>query len=588
MKRVKIVCTLGPACEDYEVLKAMVKAGMDVARLNFSHGDHETHGMHLDRIRRLEKEIKRPLGTIIDTKGPEIRTGMLKDHLPVVLESGGIITLTSGNVEHGDNKRVGISHPSLPSEVKPGQSLFIDDGTLHLTVEKVSGKDMICRVIVGGKLGERKGVSLPGAKTSLPILTAGDIDDLKWAIDKKMDLVALSFVRNRADIMEVRRVLEDLEGSLGIIAKIETREAVDNLEEIIEVVDGMMVARGDLGVEIPLEEVPLVQKRIIDLCRSHGKPVIVATQMLDSMIRNIRATRAEASDVANAVLDGADAVMLSGETANGSYPVQAVETMSRIVRKTEEGDQQWKRMVPPHEGNPGIPDAVSKAAAIISDQMKAQAVLSLTQSGGTAQMVSKYRPKAPIIGATPHEKTLRYLTLVWGVVPVLVPREKDLETALSSATEISQREGLLREGDIIVATAGYPIGSPGTTNSIQVLTVAKTLLKGLSLLRKDASGPVVKARSAEEAVQKMTEGSILVVRQTEKDYVPAMRKAAAVICEEGGLTSHAAIVSLELRIPCIVSAPGALSVLDDGMTVTVDGRRGVVLRGLVRLHSDEN
>jgi pyruvate kinase len=588
MKRVKIVCTLGPACEDYEVLKEMIKAGMDVARLNFSHGDHNTHGLHLDRVRRLEKELKRPLGTMIDTKGPEIRTGSLKDHLPVVLESGGVITLTSDHLEQGDNKRVGINYPSLPSEVNPGQSLFIDDGTLHLTVESVSDKDIVCRVTVGGKLGEKKGVSVPGAKTTLPILTPGDIEDVRWALEREMDLIALSFVRNRSDIMEVRRVLEDLGGSLGIIAKIETREAVDNLEEIIEVVDGMMVARGDLGVEIPLEEVPLVQKRIIDLCRSHGKPVIVATQMLDSMIRNVRATRAEASDVANAVLDGADAVMLSGETANGAYPVKSVETMSRIVRKTEEGDPQWRRTLPVHVGNPGIPDAVSKAAAIISDQMRAQAVLSLTQSGGTAQMVSKYRPKAPIIGATPHEKTLRYLTLVWGVMPVLVPKEKDLETALSSATEISQREGLLSEGDIIVATAGYPIGSPGTTNSIQVLTVAKTLLKGLSLLKRDASGIVVKAHSAAEALEKMTDGGILVVRQTEKDYVPAMRKAAAIICEEGGLTSHAAIVALELRIPCIVSASEALSVLDDGMTVTVDGRRGVVLRGLVRLHSYEN
>lgn len=585
-KRAKIVCTLGPACEEYEVLERMVQAGMDVARLNFSHGDHQTHGKHLDRIRRLEKELDRPIGTMIDTKGPEIRTGTLKGHMPVVIESGKTIILTSEPVEEGDASRVWISHPGLSCEVAPGQALFIDDGTLHLTVEKVAGKDIICRVNVGGELGERKGVSVPGAKTSLPILTPRDVDDVRWALERKMDLIALSFVRNRSDIMEVRRVLEEIGGTLRIIAKIETREAVDNIEEIIEVVDGMMVARGDLGVEIPLEEVPLVQKMIIDRCRLHGKPVIVATQMLDSMIRNVRATRAEASDVANAVLDGADALMLSGETANGAHPVLSVETMSRIIRKTEEGESPWRRAVPLQTGAPGIPDAVSKAAGMISDQMKAQAVLSLTQSGVTAQMVSKYRPGAPIIGATPHQETLRYLTLVWGVEPLLVPREKDLETALTSAIEIARKGTFLREGDMVVATAGYPIGSPGTTNSIQVLTVAKILLKGLSLLKRDASGEVVKALSALEADGKMKDGAILVTRQTDKDYVPAMRKASAVICEEGGLTSHAAIVCLELRIPCIVSAADAISVLEDGMIVTVDGRRGVVLRGMVRLHSD--
>nr|HPJ48300.1 pyruvate kinase [Synergistales bacterium] len=496
------------------------------------------------------------------------------------------IILTSEPVEEGDASRVWISHPGLSGEVARGQALFIDDGTLHLTVEKVAGKDIICRVNVGGELGERKGISVPGAKISLPILTPRDVDDVRWALEKKMDLIALSFVRDRSDIMEVRRVLEEIGGNLRIIAKIETREAVDNIEEIIEVVDGMMVARGDLGVEIPLEEVPLVQKMIIDRCRLHGKPVIVATQMLDSMIRNVRATRAEASDVANAVLDGADALMLSGETANGAHPVLSVETMSRIIRKTEEGESPWRRAIPLQTGAPGIPDAVSKAAGMISDQMKSQAVLSLTQSGVTAQMVSKYRPGAPIIGATPHQETLRYLTLVWGVEPLLVPREKDLETALTSAIEIARKGSLLREGDMVVATAGYPIGSPGTTNSIQVLTVAKILLKGLSLLKRDASGEVVKALSAAEADRKMKDGATLVTRQTDKDYVPAMRKASAVICEEGGLTSHAAIVCLELRIPCIVSAADAISVLDDGMIVTVDGRRGVVLRGMVRLHSD--
>lgn len=588
MKRAKIVCTLGPACAEYEVLKRVAEAGMDVARLNFSHGDHSSHGQHLENVRRLETDLKRPFGTMIDTKGPEIRTRGLKGHAPVFLQSGEYLILTVDDLEAGDSARVGVTHASLTREVSPKQSLYIDDGTLHLVVEDVSGSDIRCRIVVGGELGENKGVSVPGARTSLPILTPRDIEDVRWAIENKMDFIALSFVRDRSDIMEARRVLEELGGALRIIAKIETRESVDSLDEIIEVTDGMMVARGDLGVEIPLEEVPLVQKRIIDLCRYHGKPVIVATQMLDSMIRNVRATRAEASDVANAVFDGADALMLSGETANGAHPVLAVETMSRIIRKTEEGEFPWGRKIPSLNVSSSIPDAVSNAAAIISDQMRAHAVLSLTQSGGTARMVSKYRPRAPIIGATPLEGTLRYLTMVWGVKPLFVPMEKNFEAALASSVEISLRESLLNEGDMVVATAGSPIGSPGTTNSIQVVTVAKVILKGLSLLKKDASGVVVRAFSASEATEKMIDGAILVTRQTDRDYVPAMRRASAVICEEGGLTSHAAIVSLELRIPCIVSAPGAMNALDDGMLVTVDGMRGVVYRGMVRLHSDEN
>jgi len=587
MKRAKIVCTLGPACSEYEVLKRVAQAGMDVARLNFSHGDHSSHGGHLENVRKLEKELDRPFGTMIDTKGPEIRTRGLKGHVPVFLESGGNIILTVEDLPEGDSARVGVTHSALAGEVSPGQSLFIDDGTLHLEVGNISGGDIHCRIVVGGPLGENKGVSVPGARTSLPILTPRDIEDVRWALENRMDFIALSFVRNRSDIMEARRVLEDLGGTLRIIAKIETREAVDALDEIMEVSDGLIVARGDLGVEIHLEEGPLVQKRIIDLCRFHGKPVIVATQMLDSMIRNVRATRAEASDVANAVFDGADALMLSGETANGAHPVLAVETMSRIISMTEEEEYPWGRKVPALGVNTSIPDAVSNAAAIISRQLKAHAVLSLTQSGSTVQMVSKYRPRAPIIGATPLEATMRYLTLVWGVRPLFVPMEKDLESALAASVESALREGLLNEGDLVVATAGSPIGSSGTTNSIQVVTVAKTLIKGLSLIKRDAFGPVVRAFSAREAMEKMKDGAVLVTVQTDRDYVPAMRRASAVICEEGGLTSHAAIVSLELKIPCIVSAPGALEELEEGMMVTVDGRRGVVYRGMVRLHSDE-
>lgn len=584
MKRVKIVCTLGPACEAAETLREMVLAGMDVARLNFSHGTHETHGRHLRNVRLLEKELGRPISAMIDTKGPEIRTGRLEGGKPIRLVTGGLIRLTPDETA-GSGERVHVGYDSLLEEISSGQSVFVDDGTIHLRAESVEGRDLVCRVVVGGELGERKGVSIPGSLSALPILTEKDRDDVRWAVENDLDYIALSFVRNRDDVMEARSVIEDLGGHLRVIAKIETQQAVENLETIAEVVDGMMVARGDLGVEIPLEDVPLVQKRIVDLCRSQGKPVIVATQMLDSMIRNPRATRAEASDVANAVLDGADAVMLSGETASGAYPVKSVETMAKIIVRTESDERYMSFRALSYADINRVPDAVSHAAGLISERMKTRAILSLTQSGGTAQMVSKYRPRAAIIGATPSRRTWRALCLVWGVAPLFVQREETLETALATAMDRAIDEGFLDEGDLIVVTAGVPVGMQGTTNTIEVVTVGQILVKGLSLLKKDATGRIVKAHSAEEASRKTGEGDILVTKQTDRNYIPAMKKAGAIVTEDGGLTSHAAIVALELRIPCIVGAEGALQLLEDGIIATVDGSRGVVFRGKVHLHS---
>jgi pyruvate kinase len=584
MKRVKVVCTLGPACETKETLKEMAVSGMDVARLNFSHGTQESHGRHLENVRSLEKELARPFAAMLDTKGPEIRTGKLAGGNPVHLETGATVRLTPDETE-GTGERFHVGYEPLLTEIQPGQSIFIDDGTIHLKAGETEGRDLLCEVVVGGELGERKGVSIPGSLSALPILTEKDKDDVRWAVENSLEYIALSFVRDRDDVMEARRVIEDLGGDLRVIAKIETQKAVENLESIAEVVDGMMVARGDLGVEIPIEDVPLVQKRIVDLCRSQGKPVIVATQMLDSMIRNPRATRAEASDVANAVLDGADAVMLSGETANGAYPVEAVRTMTKIIVRTESDERFLPGRSLPYADINRVPDAVSHAAGLISERMKTRAILSLTQSGGTAQMISKYRPRALIIGATPSKGTWRSLCLVWGVAPLFVEREETLETALATAMERAIDEGLLYEGDLIVVTAGVPVGMRGTTNTIEVVTVGQILVKGLSLLKQDATGRIAKAHNAEEARRKVREGDILVAKHTDRDFVPAMKKAGAVVTEEGGLTSHAAIVALELRIPCIVGAEGALELLEDGIIATVDGSRGVVFRGKVHLHS---
>jgi pyruvate kinase len=583
MKKVKIVCTIGPACSTYEMLCSMAEAGMNVARFNFSHGAYEEHKARLDLVRKAEKEIGKPIATLLDTKGPEIRTGALKEGF-IMLTKGQKIILTTRDVV-GDSKEVYVNYPSLPSEVNIGQDIYIDDGTLHLKVTSVEGLDVFCQVVVGGELGERKGVNIPGASISLPALSEKDHKDICWGLENEMDYIAVSFVKNQKDIMEVRKIIEDAGGAMKVIAKIETHQAVNAILEILEVVDGVMIARGDLGVEIPTEEVPLVQKEIIDLCRSKGKAVIVATQMLDSMIRNPRPTRAEASDVANAVLDGTDAVMLSGETAKGAYPLRAVETMQRIVARVEKELELWQHPLHRKQLSTGIPDAVSGASVAVAREMGAAAIVSLTRSGSTAQMVSKHRPPCLIIGATPVVRTWRELSLYWGVEPLLVENIKDQDEAVANAFTASFKKGLLKEGDLVVVTAGVPMGIPGTTNMLQVHTVGKILVKGLSLLKKEAFGVIKTARTAEEALGKMEEGDILVVSETDRDFLPAMRKAVAIITEHGGLTSHAAIVALELGIPCVVSANNALSILHDGMSVTVDGFRGVIYAGSVHLRA---
>lgn len=440
MRKVKIVCTLGPACGEREALREIARAGMNVARFNFSHGSYDTHGRMLDLVREIEDEGSAPIATILDTKGPEIRTGFLEGHAPVELLPDARFTLLSEECV-GDATRVSVSYPRLSEEVTVGESLFIDDGSIQLKIEEITPGAVGCRVLVGGTLGERKGLNAPGANLSVPTLTEKDIEDIRWGIEHDMDYLAVSFVRSREDIMEVRRVVES-HGSkrIGIIAKIETRQSVENLEEIVQVVDAVMVARGDLGVEVPTEEVPIVQKRIIEICRGQGKPVIVATQMLDSMIRNPRPTRAEASDVANAVLDGTDAVMLSGETASGKYPLAAVRTMVKIVERAE---RELKNVIRRRKDRKSlnVADSVSLGAMEVADELEARAIISLTRSGNTASMVSKHRPAAPIVAATPLRTTWRSLVLMWGVYPILLDEYSDTESAVDAAVSAILRHG---------------------------------------------------------------------------------------------------------------------------------------------------
>lgn len=579
MKRnVKIVCTIGPACWDYDKLFKLAEAGMDVARLNFSHGDYASHERTLKNVRAVEQECQRPIAVLLDTKGPEIRTGELPGHGRVTLKADSQFTLFFEK-KVGDETGVYVDYPPLAREVDKGQSIFIDDGAINLEVEEAAPDGVVCRVIVGGELGEHKGINVPGADLSVPTLTDKDIEDLRWGARNSVDYVAVSFVRDKKDIMEVRRILENAGASAKIIAKMETRQSVENIDEILSVVDGMMVARGDLGVEMRTEDVPMVQKEIIEKCRMQGKPVIVATQMLDSMIRNPRPTRAEANDVANAVIDGADAVMLSGETAGGKYPVESVETMNKIIVRTEKDSELWGRKPISIPQVCETADAVSHAARDVAKEVCAAAIISLTSSGATARMISKYRPTCPIIAMTPSLSTWRQLSLVWGVTPYICPIMQKLEESLQNAISIIRKDSLVRNGDNVVITSGLPLGEPGSTNMINVLRFANVVGRGLSLVKKRVTGKACKANTPEEAEAKMDYGDILVIRKSGKEFIPVFEKASAIITEEGGLTSHAGVISLDRGIPCIAGAAGIMSKIEDGAILTIDGVHGLVYMG---------
>ena len=587
---VKIVCTIGPSSENYDTLKSMAEAGMNVARLNFSHGDYDGHEKKLKLIRRVERAVKKPIASLLDTKGPEIRTGLMTNGEIQLLQDAKIVLVSDDKPFDGTPERIWVNYPLLAKEVIPGQNIFIDDGTLNLEVEKTEADEVTCRVIVGGTLRNTKGINLPGADISLPALSDKDRDDIIWGIQHGMEYLAVSFVKTAKDILEVRKLIQEHGSNMKVLAKIETKQAVDNISEIVDVVDGVMVARGDLGVEIATEDVPLVQKRIIDMCRVRGKVVIVATQMLDSMIRNPRPTRAEASDVSNAVLDGTDAVMLSGETASGKYPVEAVATMRKIVDKAEQGLGLWgihlahatSEHTPETETIP-VPDAVSGAAVLIAQQVKAPAILCLSRSGLTARMISKHRPKCPIIGLTPSQQTWRDLALCWGVQPVRISEMSNINAAASEAVNVCVREKLLPEGELVVITAGVPLGRPGSTNVVEVLTTGQILLSGTPLSHKNASGKVCIAHTPQEALNKATPGCILVVRQLSEAYRPVLDKVGAVLFESGLLFSEGNALAMDYGLPCIVGVADAFSTLMDDDIVSIDGTRGLVYRGMVRL-----
>jgi len=582
LRKAKIVCTIGPASESVETLKKLIEAGMNVARLNFSHGSHEEHAARIENIREASRQTGKAVAILLDTKGPEIRTGSLEVDAVELIE-GNRIVLTTDDVA-GNAERVSITYQELPADVAAGDTILIDDGLIGLTVEEVRPTEIVCLIKNGGTLKSKKGVNVPGVSINLPGITEKDAQDIEFGIKQGVDFIAASFVRKAADILEIRQILEQHGASIDIIAKIENQEGVDNVDEILVVSDGIMVARGDLGVEIPAEEVPLVQKQLIKKCNELAKPVITATQMLDSMQRNPRPTRAEASDVANAIFDGTDAIMLSGETAAGKYPVESVETMDRIALRAEQElnyrEILHKQMIMKHVT---ITDAISQAVASAALDLNAAAIITATESGHTARMVSKFRPKAPIVAVTPHAGVIRRLALVNGVYPVLGEIAHTTDEMLDRSVQESLQSGYVRHGDLVVITAGVPVREVGTTNLMKIHVIGDIVAKGQGIGRKVVSGKVVVARSAKEALEKTEEGSILVTIGTDSDMIEAFQKAAAVITEEGGLTSHAAIVGLNLNVPVILGVQAATDILKEGTVVTVDSGRGHIYSGHARV-----
>jgi len=576
MRKTKIVCTIGPASESLEMMKKLIEAGMNVARLNFSHGDFEEHGNRIKNIRQASKELGKTVAILLDTKGPEIRIGKLKEE-PIELVENEYLTLTTEEIL-GDKDRIHVTYKNLPNDVTVGSTILIDDGLIGLTVVDIQGTEIKCRIVNGGQIKGRKGVNVPGVKISLPGITDKDAADIVFGIEQGIDFIAASFVRKASDVLEIRELLEKHNAShIQIISKIENQEGVDNLDEILEVSDGLMVARGDLGVEIPAEEVPLVQKLMIEKCNLVGKPVITATQMLDSMQRNPRPTRAEASDVANAIFDGTDAIMLSGETAAGKYPVESVRTMARIAERTEAAlnyREMFQRLSKAQEVS--VTEAISQSVAKSALDLHANAIITATESGYTARMVSKYRPQAPIIAVTPNEDVMRRMCLTWGVLPVKGEHAPSTDIMFEMAVDSALKTKVVQPGDLVVITAGVPVGRSGTTNLIKIHHIGDIVAKGQGIGNKIATGKVVLAHSPEEAVEKTQPGTVLVCPCTDKDYMPAFEKAAAVITETGGITSHAAIVGLSLGKPVIVGVDNALKLLQDGAEVTVYAELGII------------
>ncbi|MDE3839885.1 pyruvate kinase [Bacillus methanolicus] len=581
MRRTKIVCTIGPASESLEKLTQLIEAGMNVARLNFSHGNHEEHAQRIKNIREAAERTGKNIAILLDTKGPEIRTHDMENGAIELIAGQEIII--SMNEVLGTPEKFSVTYQGLINDVHKGSKILLDDGLIGLEVTKIdhANNEIHAKILNSGILKNKKGVNVPGVSVKLPGITEKDASDIIFGIEQGIDFIAASFVRRAKDVLEIRQLLEKRNATnIHIIPKIENQEGVDNIDEILEVSDGLMVARGDLGVELPAEEVPLVQKKLIKKCNALGKPVITATQMLDSMQRNPRPTRAEASDVANAIFDGTDAIMLSGETAAGQYPVEAVQTMHNIASRAESALNHKEILSKRSKDNEhNITDAIGQSVAHTALNLDVNAIITPTESGHTARMISKYRPKVPIVAVTSNDFVRRRLALVWGVYPLLGKEATTTDEMLEIAVQESLNSGIVTNGDLVVITAGVPVGESGTTNLMKIHVVGDSLIKGQGIGRKSAYGKVVIARDAKEALSKVKEGSILVTIGTDREMIPAIEKCSALITEEGGLTSHGAVVGINFGIPVIVGAENATKILKDGQEITVDAARGIIYNG---------
>ncbi|EOL43301.1 pyruvate kinase [Enterococcus caccae] len=580
MKKTKIVCTIGPASETVDMLVNLMNAGMNVCRLNFSHGDFEEHGNRIKNIREAAKITGKRVAILLDTKGPEIRTNEMENGA-ITLRTGDSVRLSMTEVL-GTNEKFSITYPELINDVNVGSHILLDDGLIDLEVTDIdrAANEIVTLVKNEGVLKNKKGVNVPGVSVNLPGITDKDAADIRFGIEQGVDFIAASFVRRATDVLEITKILEEENAThIQIIPKIENQEGIDNIDEILKVSDGLMVARGDMGVEIPTEDVPVVQKDLIKKCNALGKPVITATQMLDSMQRNPRPTRAEANDVANAIYDGTDAVMLSGETAAGDYPLEAVQTMARIAVRTEEALINQDSFALKLYSKTDMAEAIGQSVGHTARNLGIQTIVAATESGHTARMISKYRPKSHIVAITFTEQKARSLSLSWGVYATVADKPASTDEMFNLATHISQEEGFASEGDLIIITAGVPVGEKGTTNLMKIQMIGSKLVQGQGIGEESVIAKAVVANTAEEAVANATEGSILVVKTTDKDYMPAIDKAIALVVEEGGLTSHAAVVAIAKDIPVIVGAADATNLIANDELITVDPRRGIVYRG---------
>ena len=579
MRKTKIICTLGPSTDKDGVLRELVANGMNVARFNFSHGSYEEHKGRLDMLKAIRAELNKPVAALLDTKGPEIRLKEFKNGVEM-LEAGQTFTLTTREVE-GTKEICSITYKDLPQDVHEGGTIMLDDGLIKLAIKSVTDTDIVCEVLNSGKIKTKKGVNVPGVHLSMPYLSQRDRDDIIFGVQQGFDFIAASFVRTAQDVYDIRNLLNEYDSNIRIIAKIENREGVNNIDSILSAADAVMVARGDLGVEIDFTELPGIQKSVIDRSFSFGKPIVTATQMLDSMMINPRPTRAEISDVANAIYDGTSAIMLSGETAAGDYPVEALKTMSAIAERTE--NEEHYRPQRHAEIQISVSDATAHAACLTAKDVNAAAIVTVSESGNTARLLSKYRPKQPIIACVMDEQVQRQLSLSWGITSLLMGPAHSTDELIEMSTALAEKNGYLHNGELAVVTAGVPVGVSGTTNMIKIHMVGNCLATGVGVGRGktdlvSASGKACVCRTLEEVKAKFRPGMVLVVPSTTNEMLGYVRDAAALVVEEPGLNSHAAIVGNSLLKPTIVGAAGACSHIRDGLDIAVDCVHGSVQR----------